>query len=67
MLALREAPFMPKSPSKPLLTLVIDRLLLRRIDDYRFAHRFASRAAAIKWLLTWALDQNPEPPASAFD
>ncbi len=47
---------------KPLINFVIDRDLLKRIDDFRFAHRFASRAAAIKWLLVYALDQNPKPP-----
>ncbi len=47
---------------KPLINFVIDRDLLKRVDDFRFAHRFASRAAAIKWLLVYALDQNPKPP-----
>lgn len=46
---------------KPMLTFVIDDALLRRIDDYRFEHRFESRAAAIKWLMEWALDQTPQP------
>lgn len=47
---------------KPLINFVIDRDLLKRVDDFRFAHRFASRAAAIKWLLVYALHQNPKPP-----
>ena len=50
---------MPRSP-KPLLTLVIEPELLKRVDDFRFKQRFASRAAAIKWLLAWALDQKPK-------
>lgn len=33
--------------------------LLNRVDDFRFKHRFESRAAAIKWLLDWALKQKP--------
>lgn len=46
---------------KPLLNFVIEPDLLKRLDDYRFKHRFPSRAAAIKWLLDWALRQNPKP------
>jgi hypothetical protein len=47
---------------KPFVTLIIDEDLLKRIEDYRFKHRFQSRAAAMKWLLSWALDQKPKPP-----
>jgi hypothetical protein len=32
--------------------------LLKRVDDFRFRNRFASRAAAIKWLLEWALERD---------
>jgi hypothetical protein len=46
----------------PILNFVIDRDLLKRVDDFRFRHRFASRAAAIKWLLSFALDEDPKPP-----
>jgi hypothetical protein len=46
---------------KPLLNFLVDPKLLERIDDFRFTHRFQSRAAAIKWLLDWALSQNPQP------
>jgi hypothetical protein len=46
---------------KPLLNFVIDPGLLKRVDDFRFKHRFATRAAAIKWLLDWALRQKPVP------
>ncbi len=49
---------MPPS-EKPYLNFVIDPELLKRLDDFRFQNRFATRAAAIKWLLTWALDQAP--------
>ena len=49
-------------PSKqPLIHLVVDELLKARLDDFRFAHRFPSRAAAMKWLLEWALKQEPKP------
>ncbi|GEM_PF-575855 len=52
---------MPRA--KPLIGLNADESLIDRIDDFRFEYRFPSRAAAIKWLLEWALDQNPEPQA----
>jgi hypothetical protein len=53
---------------KPFLSFVIEPGLLKRIDDYRFKHRFESRAAAIKWLLDWALSQRPAPaPKSGAD
>ncbi len=47
---------------KPLLIFVIELDLLKRLEDFRFKHRFRSRAAAIKWLLRWALEQKPLPP-----
>jgi len=47
---------------KPFLNFVIEPDLLKRLDDFRFKNRFASRAAAIKWLLQWALDQKPAVP-----
>jgi hypothetical protein len=52
---------MPPS-EKPYLNFVIDPDLLKRLDDFRFKQRFATRAAAIKWLLAWALDQKPAVP-----
>ena len=47
---------------KPLLNFVIEPDLLKRLDDFRFRSRFATRAGAIKWLLAWALDQKPVVP-----
>jgi hypothetical protein len=53
---------------KPYWNFVIDEALLKWLDelkwldDFRFRHRFDFRAAAIKWLLDWALKQNPKPP-----
>ena len=44
---------------KPLLNFVIEPDLLKRLDDFRYKNRFSTRAAAIKWLLAWALDQKP--------
>ena len=44
---------------KPFLSFVVDDDLLEALDDFRYAQRFPSRAAAIKWLLRWALEQKP--------
>lgn len=46
---------------KPVVNLPFEPELLDRIDEYRFDRRFRSRTAAIKFLLTWSLDRNPEP------
>lgn len=51
--------------TKPLINLVMEPELIERIDDFRFARRFPSRAAAMKWLLTWALDRQPEGKRTA--
>jgi hypothetical protein len=53
---------MPEKPEKPLLNFLIEPDLLKRVDDFRFKNRFESRAATIKWLLAWALDQKPAMP-----
>lgn len=44
-----------------LLNFVIDEELLNRLDDYRYEQRFPTRAGAIKYLLSWALKQRPDP------
>jgi hypothetical protein len=49
---------------KSLLNFIVDASLLKRIEDFRFRHRFQTRAAAIKWLLDWALKQKPSPQAA---
>ncbi len=54
---------MPKT-DKPYLSFIVEPPLLTKLDDFRFQHRFTSRAAAIKWLLEWALAQNPSPAKS---
>jgi hypothetical protein len=46
---------------KPMLTFVIDRDLLSRVDDFRYENRFPTRAGAIRWLLDWALRRGPRP------
>lgn len=47
---------------KPKLNFVIDKILLKKIDKYRFKHHFSSRSAAIIHLLTYAINQDPPPP-----
>jgi hypothetical protein len=44
----------------PILNFVADAKLIERLDDFRFKNRFESRAAAVKWLLDWALEKNPK-------
>ncbi len=46
---------------KPLINLHIDPKLVKRIDDYRFKHRFESRAAAMRWLMVAAMDAKLVP------
>ncbi len=48
---------------KPLVGFHADKVLLDRIEDFRFQYRFPTRTAAIMWLLEWALEQKPQPPA----
>lgn len=46
---------------KPLIHMIMEPELIDKIDDFRFEHRFASRAAAMKWLIKYALEQEPKP------
>jgi len=41
---------------KQFLNVVVPVELLSRLDDFRFEHRFESRAEAIRHLLEWALN-----------
>lgn len=41
--------------------LRLERAMLDRIDDMRFKYRFESRSEMVRWLLDWALSQNPKP------
>lgn len=45
------------------MNFVIDPVLLRRVDDFWHRNGIANRAATVKWLLDWALIQNPKPDA----
>ena len=35
--------------------------LLKRLDDFRFKHRFQTRTETARWLIDWALKQKPTP------
>ena len=47
--------------TSPLLTFVVDKELLDKLDHFRSEHRFRSRAEAIRWLLEWVLDNGATP------
>lgn len=51
--------YMVKKETKP-LNMNIDKVLLERVDKYRFRRMFASRSEAIEFLLDHALKANPE-------
>lgn len=46
--------------TKPFLSFVISPELLKRIDEFRFRNHFESRAAAILFLVEFALGQKPK-------
>ena len=43
-----------------IFNLSIPGKLVDRIDDFKFEKRFVTRAAAMRYLMTWALDQRVE-------
>ena len=47
------------------IQIEMTRELIKRIDDYRFSRRFLSRAAAIRYLLEYALNERPDAPPQA--
>jgi metal-responsive CopG/Arc/MetJ family transcriptional regulator len=52
---------MPKKTSSMLVHLLLKTELVEKLDEFRFIHRFESRTEAIRWLLDFALKQNPKP------
>lgn len=44
--------------TKPFISFVADPEFIKRIDDWRFANRYPSRAAAIKALIEQSLNQS---------
>src|SRR5258708_665643 len=51
---------MPNS-DKPYLNFLVEPELLNLIDDFRFKNHFATRSAALKWLLNQHLDLKAAP------
>lgn len=48
---------------KPLVHLAMDPERIQRIDDFRYAHRFPTRSAAIMYLIDAGLDAEMSSPA----
>jgi Arc/MetJ-type ribon-helix-helix transcriptional regulator len=46
---------------KPILNLVIDPMLLEKVDEFWHENRFVSRSEAIRWLIQSALDKKLKP------
>ncbi len=41
--------------------LLIDDELKEKLSEFHHKHRFRSESEAIRWLLKWALKQDPKP------
>ena len=50
-----------KTPDKQYVNVLFDESLLKRVDDFRFKYRFASRTEGIRWLLEAALKAKLAP------
>lgn len=48
----------------PNLNLLLDEELLKKIEDFRFKHRFKNRTEAIRWLIDAALKAKLVPKES---
>lgn len=46
---------------KPFVHVILEPELIERIEDFRYGMRIPTRNAAIRWLITAGLDQNPLP------
>jgi metal-responsive CopG/Arc/MetJ family transcriptional regulator len=46
---------------KQMIHMRLDRALLKRLDDFRFRHRFESRSEAVRWLMKAALEAKLRP------
>ncbi len=53
---------MAKEIDKQMIHMRLEGQLLKRLEDFRFKYRFETRTEALRWLLTWALDQKPVVP-----
>jgi len=47
---------------KSVQTIIFTDELIKRIDNYRYAQHIPTRAEAIRYLIEYALQHNPEPP-----
>ena len=45
---------------KPLIHFVVEPDFIERVDEFRYKNHFPTRAAAIKWLIEFALKQKPK-------
>ena len=51
------------SKEKQYVNVLFEEQMLKKIDEFRWKHRLASRTETIRWLIGFALKQNPKPPA----
>jgi metal-responsive CopG/Arc/MetJ family transcriptional regulator len=58
---------MKSSDDMQMVHMRVDVTLLKRLDDFRFKHRFESRSEAARWLMKLALDQKPTPRTEGRD
>ena len=57
-----------KSPTEArMVHMRMDEALLKRLDDFRFKHRFESRSEAARWLMKLALNRRPIPTDQGKD
>ena len=52
---------MPPNPNRIAVNFTLEPELNERLDAFWHRWRFKNKAAAMKWLLNWALDQKPNP------
>lgn len=53
---------MKKTEAMKLVHHYIDANLVKKLEDYRFRHRFESQSATIRFLLEYAISKKPVPP-----
>jgi hypothetical protein len=54
-----------KTESMKLVHHYLDAALVKKLEDYRFKHRFESQSATIRFLLEYAIAKKPVPNAKA--
>jgi metal-responsive CopG/Arc/MetJ family transcriptional regulator len=50
------------SKEKQYVNVLFEEQMLKKIDEFRWKHRISSRTEAIRWLIGFALEQEPKPP-----